>query len=114
MKIKGIQSSKNEWTFVSVDKKCIDESYVDICSAFTDKVQCNCHFPAAGCHSCFYCVILGSWSRGRLVSIVSDYGLDDRAIGVRSSAGANDFSSNLCVQTGPDADHPSSAEVKNE
>jgi hypothetical protein len=71
---------------------------------------------------------------------VSDYGLDDRAIGVRSPAGAKDFSSSLCVQTGSgahpascpkgtggpfpggkarqghDADHspPSSAEVKNE
>jgi hypothetical protein len=66
---------------------------------------------------------------------VSDYGLDDRAIGVRSPAGANDFSSILCVQTGSeahptsctmgtgvkarpgrDADHPppSSAEVENE
>jgi hypothetical protein len=33
-------------------------------------------------------------------SIVSDYGLDDRAIGVRSPAEAKDFSSNLCVQTG--------------
>jgi hypothetical protein len=32
-------------------------------------------------------------------SIVSDYGLDDRAIGVRSPAGAKDFSSILCVQT---------------
>jgi hypothetical protein len=74
------------------------------------------------------------------VSIVSDYGLDDRAIGVRSLAGEKDFSSNLCVQTGSgahpasctmgtvgsfpqgkarpgrDADHspPSSAEVENE
>jgi hypothetical protein len=36
-------------------------------------------------------------------SIVSDYGLDDRAIGVRSLAGANDFSSNLCAQTGSEA-----------
>jgi hypothetical protein len=41
------------------------------------------------------------------VSIVSDYGLDDRAIGVRSSAGAKDFFSNLCVQTGSGA-HPAS------
>jgi hypothetical protein len=32
---------------------------------------------------------------------VSDYGVDDRAIGVRSPAGAKDFSSSLCVQTGP-------------
>jgi hypothetical protein len=40
-------------------------------------------------------------------SIVSDYGLDDRAIGVRSPAGAKDFSSILCVQTGSGA-HPAS------
>jgi hypothetical protein len=66
---------------------------------------------------------------------MSDYGLDDRAIGVRFPAGAKDFSSSLCVQTGSgthpasclmgtggkarpgrDADHssPSSAEVVNE
>jgi hypothetical protein len=76
---------------------------------------------------------------GSSVSIVSDYELDDRAIGVRSPAGADDFSSNLCVQTGSEAHpasctmvtrgpspgakrgrsvtltiHPSSAEVKNE
>jgi hypothetical protein len=77
---------------------------------------------------------------GSSVSIVSDYGLDDREIGVRSPAGAEDFSSSLCVQTGSgahpascpmgtsvfspgvkaqpgrDADHPppSSAEVENE
>jgi hypothetical protein len=38
---------------------------------------------------------------------VSDYGLDDRAIGVRFPAGAEDFSSNLCVQTGSEA-HPAS------
>jgi hypothetical protein len=70
---------------------------------------------------------------------VSDYGLDDRAIEVRSPTGA-DFSSSPCIQTGSgahsasypigtggsfpggkarprrDADHspPSSAEVKNE
>jgi hypothetical protein len=47
------------------------------------------------------------WSRGNSVSIVSDYGLDDRMIGVRSPAGAKDFSSNLCVQTGSEA-HPAS------
>jgi hypothetical protein len=38
---------------------------------------------------------------------VSDYGLDDRAIGVRSPAGAKDFSNSLCVQTGSGA-HPAS------
>jgi hypothetical protein len=39
------------------------------------------------------------------VSIVSGYGLDDRAIEVRSLAGAKDFSCRLCVQTGSGA-HP--------
>jgi hypothetical protein len=38
---------------------------------------------------------------------VSDYGLDDRAIGVRSPAEAKDFSSILCVQTGSGV-HPAS------
>jgi hypothetical protein len=46
-------------------------------------------------------------SRVSSVSIVFDYGLDDRAIGVRSPAEAKDFSSNLCVQTGSEA-HPAS------
>jgi hypothetical protein len=40
-------------------------------------------------------------------SIVSDYGLDDRAIGVRSLAEAKDFSFSVCVQTGSGA-HPAS------
>jgi hypothetical protein len=82
-----------------------------------------------------YSITWDSRSRVSLVSIVSDYGLDDRAIGVRSPAGAKDFSCSLYVQTGSgahpascpvgtggkarprrDADHspPSSAEVKNE
>jgi hypothetical protein len=38
---------------------------------------------------------------------VSDYRLDDRAIGVRSPAEAEDFSSSLCVRTGSGA-HPAS------
>jgi hypothetical protein len=41
------------------------------------------------------------------VSIVSGYGLDDRAIEIRASAEAKDFSSILCVQTGSGA-HPAS------
>jgi hypothetical protein len=36
---------------------------------------------------------------------VSDYGLDDRAIGFRSPVGVKDFSASLCVQTGSGA-HP--------
>jgi hypothetical protein len=46
-------------------------------------------------------------SRGSSVSILSDYRLDDLAIGVRSPAEAKDFSFNHCVQTGSGA-HPGS------
>jgi hypothetical protein len=53
--------------------------------------------------SIFIIVIDSRRSRGSSVSIVSDYGLDDRAIGVRSPAGAKDISSKLCVQTGSGA-----------
>jgi hypothetical protein len=44
---------------------------------------------------------------GSSVSMVSGYGLDDRAIGVRSPAGGKDLPSSLCVQTGSGA-HPAS------
>jgi hypothetical protein len=40
-------------------------------------------------------------------SIVSDYGLDDRVIEVRSLTEAEDFSSSPCVQSGCGA-HPAS------
>jgi hypothetical protein len=46
-------------------------------------------------------------SRGSSGSIVSGYGLEDRAIKVRSQAETRDFSSILCVQTGSEA-HPAS------
>jgi hypothetical protein len=46
-------------------------------------------------------------SRVSSSSIVSDYGLGDRTIGVRFPAGAKDFSCSLCVQTGSEA-HPAS------
>jgi hypothetical protein len=64
-------------------------------------------------HVCFcalvwYCEERGS--RGSSGSIVSDYGLDNRAIGIGSPAGAKDFSSSLCVQTGSRA-HPASCPV---
>jgi hypothetical protein len=56
-------------------------------------------------------VFMRAWrSRVSSGSIVSDYGLDDRGIGVRSPAGAKDFSYNLCVQTGSGA-HPASCTV---
>jgi hypothetical protein len=46
-------------------------------------------------------------SCGSSGSIVSDYGLDDRQIEVRSPTGAEDFSSSPCVQTSSEA-HPAS------
>jgi hypothetical protein len=49
-------------------------------------------------------------SRGSSGTIVSDYGLDDRAIEVRSPTGAENFSSSLCVQTGSGA-HPASYQM---
>jgi hypothetical protein len=42
-------------------------------------------------------------SRGSSGSIVSDYGLDDRAIEIRSLIGVEDFSSSPCIQTGSGA-----------
>jgi hypothetical protein len=51
--------------------------------------------------------ISSHWSRGSSVSMVSDYGLDDLAIEVRSPAETKDFSSSLCVYTGSGA-HPAS------
>jgi hypothetical protein len=45
-------------------------------------------------------------SRGSSVSIVSDYGLDYRAIEVRSPTEAEDFSSIPCVQTGSGPTQP--------
>jgi hypothetical protein len=64
-------------------------------------------------YACFVALVIFCLSsavrRSRLssVSIVSDYGLDNRAIGVRSPEGVKDFSSSLCVQTGSGA-HPAS------
>jgi hypothetical protein len=46
-------------------------------------------------------------SRGSSGSIVSDYGLEDRVIEVRSPTGAEDFSSSTYIQTGSEA-HPAS------
>jgi hypothetical protein len=59
----------------------------------------------------YFSLVVHTWlmtrSRVSSVSIVSDYGLDDRVIGVRSPAMTKGFSSNLCVQTGSEA-HPAS------
>jgi hypothetical protein len=51
--------------------------------------------------------VVHEMNRSSSVSIVSDYGLDDRAIEVRSSKEAEDFSSSPYVQTGSGA-HPAS------
>jgi hypothetical protein len=55
---------------------------------------------------CVWCVDLCNNLCVSSVSVVSDYGLDNRAIGVRSLAGAKDFASSLCVQTGSGATQP--------
>jgi hypothetical protein len=46
---------------------------------------------------------LSAWDAFYDTTPVSDYWLDDRAIEVRSPAGAKVFSSSLCVQTGSEA-----------
>jgi hypothetical protein len=55
---------------------------------------------------CTYC-IHQTGSRVSSVSIVSGYGLENRAIDVRPPAGSKDFTSSLYVQTGSGA-HPTS------
>jgi hypothetical protein len=59
--------------------------------------------PTAWPRSVLWPSLHNSRSRGSSVGIVSDYGLDDQAIGVRSPAGTKDFSSSLCDQTGSEA-----------
>jgi hypothetical protein len=57
--------------------------------------------------SCILKVVRTESEPGSSVSIVSDYGQDDRAIEIRSSVEAEDLSSILCVQTGSES-HPAS------
>jgi hypothetical protein len=56
--------------------------------------------------------ISSHWSRGSSVSMVSDYGLDDLAIEVRSPAETKDFFCSPCVYTGSGA-HPASCPTGN-
>jgi hypothetical protein len=70
--------------------------------------QFSCPYKTTGRIMVLYMHIFRS--RVSSGSIVSDYGLDDRAIGVRFPEGAKDFSSILCVQTGSGA-HPASCPV---
>jgi hypothetical protein len=55
-------------------------------------------------------VCLKTQSLGIYLSIVSDYGLDDREIGVRFPAEVKDFSSSFCVQICSGA-HPASCTI---
>jgi hypothetical protein len=58
-------------------------------------------------HKQFVLTLYRPRSRVSSVSIVSGCGLDYRVIVVRSLAETNDFSSNLCVQTGAGVHPPS-------
>jgi hypothetical protein len=64
-----------------------------------------------GCHviECYYeaTPLIPYGSRDSSGSVVSGYALCDRAIEVRSPMETEDFSSNLCVQTGSGAHPPS-------
>jgi hypothetical protein len=64
-------------------------------------------FPKRGIWLIYiYIYVWFTRSRGSSGSIVSDYGLDDRAIEVRSPTGAEDFSPSPCVQTGSGPTQP--------
>jgi hypothetical protein len=64
----------------------------------------DCHLQACKDVSSIFAVTRErQYGPGSSVSIVSGYGLDDRAIEVRSLAEAKDFFSSLCVQTGSGA-----------
>jgi hypothetical protein len=82
---------------------------LNMCSSPNQRAQVTQPCKLTGKHVVLYISILTFLNRSRVSSgsIVSDYGLDDRVIGVRSPAGAKDFSSNLCVRTGS-GDHPAS------
>jgi hypothetical protein len=61
--------------------------------------------------SCLKCSVASYWSEpGRSVGIVSGYGLDDRSSRFDPRLRREDFSCNLCVQTGSGA-HPASCTV---
>jgi hypothetical protein len=77
-----------------------------VVSAKKSTIKCSTEWKRLGIPALTSCYF-SSRSRVSSGSIVSDYGLDDRAIGVRSRAGVKDVSSSLCVQTGSGA-HPAS------
>jgi hypothetical protein len=70
-------------------------------------INCNITLLSVPLLCMIYTVHILGTEPGSSGSIVSDYGLDDRAIEVRSPAEAKDFSCSLYVQTGSEA-HPAS------
>jgi hypothetical protein len=81
---------------------------LSLCSSLNVRDQVSQPYKTTGRIMVLYILTFGAgFSSG---SIVSDYVLDDRAIGVRSPAEAKNFSSILCVQTGSGA-HPASCMV---
>jgi hypothetical protein len=80
------------------------QTYVAL-KTFRRSLLCPSSMPSGGEISTSEILLIEavSVSQGSSVSIVSGYGLDDRAIGVRSPAEAKEFSSSLCVQTGSGA-----------
>jgi hypothetical protein len=88
---------------LSLTRFLLFKSYLSLqSSSFSYCYHFECHniLPIFSSSSTFHSLssLYRNW--GSSGSIVSDYGLDDRAIEVRSPAGAKDISSSLCVQTG--------------
>jgi hypothetical protein len=81
--------------------------------SYTSSPLCSSIDALWDCFTFYMDAALLLYEPGSSGSIVSDYGLDDRAIGVRSPAGAKDFSSSLCVQTGSEV-HPASCTLGTE
>jgi hypothetical protein len=76
-----------------------------VLASISSSISLTATRQSSRCHTLHLVEILRPNS-GSSGSIVSDYGLDDRAIEVRSPTGA-DISSSPCVQTGSGA-HPAS------
>jgi hypothetical protein len=104
----SVHSNEITWRYIPEDSKLHTRRRENIkchkevlcCNVVAIRaVRPHCCVFGRGLPTILVCVqVCRSW--GSSVSVVSDYGLDDRAIGIRSLARAKDFSSSLCVQTG--------------
>jgi hypothetical protein len=105
-----VESAKDESVYFAVDNETGSVYLHDVPGHF---VLAECIYTSPSriyfIQSIILSLLFMNMTRVRVSSgsIVSDYGLDDRTIGVRSPAGAKDFSSSLCLQTGSVA-HPAS------